>query len=145
MSYWNICLPHRNLFCRISWRIQQQDKSNDLAKKESEQKTKTQRKPKSEKAPNTRKKDATVKSEAKDNNEDKSINPSERKDSLKGTNNSDKVKDSTNKPVENIATKENVKVSNKVKSNELPKEEPKQEAKKAKDWGRASNDPRNKV
>ena len=125
-------------------RRKQQDKSNDLAKKESEQKTKTQRKPKSEKAPNTRKKDATVKSEAKDNNEDKSINPSERKDSLKGTNNSDKVKDSTNKPVENIATKENVKESNKVKSNELPKEEPKQEAKKAKDWGRASNDPRNK-
>ena len=59
-------------------------------------------------------------------------------------NKNDKGQNSINKPVENIATKDKVKESNEVRSNELPKEEPKQEVKKAKDWGRASNDPRNK-
>ena len=50
----------------------------------------------------------------------------------------------TKKTVENEAIKEDVKESSKVKSNELPKDETKQETRKAKDWGRASNDPRNK-
>ena len=36
------------------------------------------------------------------------------------------------------------KESNKAATKELPKEEIIQEEKKAKDWGRASNDPRNK-
>ena len=123
-----------------------QGKSKVLAKEESEQKTKTQMKPKAEKAPNTRKKEETLKPEAKNNNEDKSTNPSERKETPKQANNKNvKGQDSTKKPVGNEAIKEDIKESSKVKSNELPKEEPKQETKKAKDWGRASNDPRNKV
>ena len=87
-----------------------------------------------------------MKTEAKNNNEDKSPNPSERKETPKQVSNkNNKGQDSIKKPVENKATKEDVKESSKIKSNELPKEESKQEAKKAKDWGRASNDPRNKV
>ena len=86
-----------------------------------------------------------MKPEAKNNNEDKSTNPSERKETSKQVSNkNDKGQDSIKKTVENKATKEDVKESNEVRSNELPKEEPNQEVKKAKDWGRASNDPRNK-
>ena len=58
------------------------------------------------------------------------------------TNKNVKDQDSIKKTVENKATKEDVKESSKIQSNELPKEESKQEVKKAKDWGRASNDPR---
>ena len=128
-------------------RRKKQDKSKDLAKKESEQRTKPQRKPKAEKVPNTGKKDETLKPEAKkNNNEDKSTNPSEIKESPKKASNINyKDQDSTKKPVGNEAVKEDVKESSKVKSNELPKDETKQETRKAKDWGRASNDPRNKV
>lgn len=128
-------------------RRKKQDKSKDLAKKESEQRTKPQRKPKAEKVPNTGKKDETLKPEAEKNNkEDKSTNPSEIKESPKEASNINyKGQDSTKKPVGNEAIKEDVKESSKVKSNELPKDEIKQETRKAKDWGRASNDPRNKV
>ena len=122
-----------------------QGKSKNLAKKDSEQKTKPQMKPKAEKALNTRKKAETLKQEDKNNNEDISTGSSERKESPKEPSNiNDKGQNSINKPVENDATKENVKESNEVRSNELPKKEQKQEVKKAKDWGRASNDPRNK-
>ena len=128
-------------------RRKKQDKSKDLAKKESNQRTKPQRKPKAEKVPNTGKKDETLKPEAKkNNNEDKSTNPSERKESPKEVSNINyKGQNSTKKPVGNEANKEDVKESSQVKSNELPKDETKQETRKAKDWGRASNDPRNKV
>ena len=128
-------------------RRKKQDKSKDLAKKESEQRTKPQRKPKAEKVPNTGKKDETLKPEAEKNNkEDKSTNPSEIKESPKEASNINyKGQDSTKKPVGNEAIKEDVKESSKVKSNELLKDEIKQETRKAKDWGRASNDPRNKV
>ena len=127
-------------------RRKHQGKSKDLAKKDSEQNSKPQAKPQTEKSPNTGKKDQTLKPEAKNNNEDKSTNPSERKETSKQVSNKNvKDQDSIKKTVENKATKEDVKESSKIQSNELPKEESKQEAKKAKDWGRASNDPRNKV
>ena len=127
-------------------RRKHQGKSKDLAKKDSEQKTKPQVNPQVVKSPKTEKKDQTLKPEAKNNNEDKSTNPSERKENPKQvTNKNNKGQDSIKKPVKNKATKEDVKESSKIKSNELPKEESKQEANKAKDCGRASNDPRNKV
>ena len=127
-------------------RRKHQGKSKDLAKKDSEQNSKPQAKPQTEKSPNTGKKDQTLKPEAKNNNEDKSTNPSERKETSKQVSNKNvKDQDSIKKTVENKATKEDVKESSKIQSNELPKEESKQETKKAKDWGRALNDPRNRV
>ena len=127
-------------------RRKHQGKSKDLAKKDSEQNSKPQAKPQTEKSPNTEKKDQTLKPEAKNNNEDKSTNPSERKETSKQVSNKNvKDQDSIKKTVENKATKEDVKESSKIQSNELPKEESKQETKKAKDWGRALNDPRNRV
>ena len=127
-------------------RRKHQGKSKDLAKKDSEQNSKPQVKPQTEKSPKTGKKDQTLKPEAKNNNEDKSTNPSERKETSKQVSNKNvKDQDSIKKTVENKATKEDVKESSKIQSNELTKEESKQETKKAKDWGRASNDPRNRV
>ncbi len=127
-------------------RRKHQGKSKDLAKKDSEQNSKPQVKPQTEKSPSTGKKDQTLKPEAKNNNEDNSTNPSERRETSKQVSNKNvKDQDSIKKTVENKATKEDVKESSIIQSNELPKEESKQEAKKAKDWGRASNDPRNKV
>ncbi len=127
-------------------RRKDQGKSKDLTKKDSEQNSKPQVKPQAEKSQNTGKKDQTLKPDSKNNNEDKSTNPSERKETSKQVSNKDvKGQDSIKKNVENKAIKEDVKESSKIQSNELPKEESKQEVKKAKDWGRASNDPRNKV
>ena len=126
-------------------RRKHQDKSKDLSKRDSEPNSKPQVKPKAEKSPNTRKKAESLKKGAKNNDEDKSTNSSERKESPKEASKiNDKGQNSINKSTENKATKEKLKESSEVRSNELPKKEPMQEVKKAKDWGRASNDPRNK-